>query len=97
MDQLTGAIPELNQVPDKDSKEEGAQPNQPKKKKTLDRETIDCMKEAMRELIDPIEDKINMLLATKEKQEKQELEIEKIKSTQSELYRKCAKIERDQK
>ena len=67
-----------------------------KKKKALNRETIDCMKEAVRELIDPIEEKINMLLKTNEKEEMQEIEIGKIKTMQSELYRKCIKIERDQ-
>ena len=55
------------------------------------------MKRAMKELLDekitPLEDKINILLETKKKQEKQEIEILKLKSDQSELYRKCLKIE----
>ena len=75
--------------------EEQNQAPKKKVKKELDRDTIDCMKKAVRELIDPFEEKINMLLVTKVKQEQQEIEIEKIKSTQSDLYQKCMKIEHD--
>ena len=82
---------------DAETKEEHVTEPKKKARKELDCETNDCMKEAMRELTDPIEAKINILLVTKEKQEQQEREIEKIKSNQSKLYRKCIKIERDNK
>ena len=55
--------------------------------------TILCMKRAMQELITPLEEKINLLLDTKEKQEVQEEEISKLKVRQSELYRRCLKAE----
>ena len=59
----------------------------------LPRKTILCMKRAMQELITPLEEKINLLLDTKEKQEVQEEEIGKLKIRQSELYRRCLKSE----
>ena len=59
----------------------------------LPRKTIDCMKVTMQELINPLEEKINQLIGTKEKQEEQEEEIIKLKLQQSELYRKCMKTE----
>ena len=55
------------------------------------------MKEAIRELIDPIEAKLNQLLDMKEKQERQEIEIEQLHTTQSELYKRCMRIEHDNK
>ena len=45
------------------------------------------------ELINPLEEKINQLIGTKEKQEQQEEEIIKLKLQQSKLYRKCMKTE----
>ena len=51
------------------------------------------MKRAMQELITPLEEKINLLLDTKEKQEVQEEEIGKLKVRQSKLYRRCLKAE----
>ena len=62
-----------------------------KKNNLLPRETIECMKEAMQELIDPIEEKINKLLEIQHKQEKQEVELNELKAKQSELYRRCLK------
>ena len=59
----------------------------------IPRKTILCMKKAMQELITPLEEKINQLLDTKEKQEAQEEEIGKLKIRQSELYRRCLKAE----
>ena len=59
----------------------------------LPRKTIECMKVAMQELINPLEEKINQLIGTKEKQEKQEEVIINLKLQQSELYRKCMKTE----
>ena len=59
----------------------------------LPRKTILCMKRAMQELITPLEEKINQLLDTKEKQEVHEEEISKLKVKQSELYRRCLKAE----
>ena len=59
----------------------------------LPRKTIECMKVAMQELINLLEEKINQLIGTKEKQEKQEEEIINLKIQQSELYRKCMKTE----
>ena len=61
--------------------------------KPLPRKTIECMKVAMQELINPLEEKINQLIGTKEKQEKQEEEIINLKIQQNELYRKCMKTE----
>ena len=65
----------------------------------LPRETIECMKIAMQELIDqkldPIEHKINQLLDTKKLQVEQQTELNKMKTAQSELYRKCLKIENE--
>ena len=78
----------------------------------LPRETIDCMKIAMKELIDPIEDKlnkkleelidpievkINKLLEHRETdRQKQDKVVKEIKTKQSELYRKCLKLEQEQ-
>ena len=78
----------------------------------LPRETMDCMKAAMKELIDPvedklnrrmqeliepIEDKINKLLENRITDKKeQETELNLIKVKQSELYKKCLKIENEQ-
>ena len=59
----------------------------------LPRKTILCMKRAMQELITPLEEKINQLLDTKEKQEVHEEEICKLKVKQSKLYRRCLKAE----
>ena len=59
----------------------------------LPRKTIDCMKITIQELISPLEENINQLIGTKEKQEQQEEEIIKLKLQQSELYRKCMKTE----
>ena len=59
----------------------------------LPRKTIDCMKIAMQELINPLEEKISQLIGTKERQEQQEDEIIKLKINQNELYRKCMKTE----
>ena len=59
----------------------------------LPRKTILCMKRAMQELITPLEEKINQLLDTKEKQEVHEEEIIKLKVKQSKLYRRCLKAE----
>ena len=53
------------------------------------------MEKAMQELIDPIEQKINQLLDTREKQESQAEEIDKLKIRQSELYRRCLKAENE--
>ena len=61
----------------------------------LPRKTILCMKKAMQELIDPLEEKINQLLDTKKLQEDQAVEITHLKDKQSELYRKCLKIENE--
>ena len=65
----------------------------------LPRETIECMKIAMQELIDqkldPIEHKLNQLLDTKKLQVEQQTELNKVKTAQSELYRKCIKIENE--
>ena len=51
------------------------------------------MQELLDEEITPLEEKINLLLDTKRKQEEQEEEILTIKNNQSELHRKCLKIE----
>ena len=51
------------------------------------------MKVAVQELINPIEDKINKLLALQQKQETQEVELNELKAKQSELYRRCLKSE----
>ena len=69
--------------PEKDEEEE------------LPRKTMLCMKRAMQELIDPLEEKINQLLDTKKLQEDQAVEITQLKDKQSELYRKCLKIENE--
>ena len=57
----------------------------------LPRKMILCMKQAMQELITPIEDKLK-LLDTKQIQEQQALEIADLKNNQSELYRRCLKF-----
>ena len=57
--------------------------------------TILCMKRAMQELIDPLEEKINQLLDTKKLQEDQAVEITHLTDKQSELYKKCLKIENE--
>ena len=59
----------------------------------LPRKMILCIKQAMQELITPIEDKLNQLLDTKQIQEQQALEIAHLKNNQSELYRRCLKFE----
>ena len=73
-------------------------PSQPAEEQ-LPRETIECMKIAMQELIDqkldPIEQKLNQLLDTKKLQVEQQTELNKVKTAQSELYRKCLKIENE--
>ena len=51
----------------------------------------------MQELIEPIEDKINKLLENRITDKKeQEIELNLIKIKQSELYKKCLKIENEQ-
>ena len=49
----------------------------------------------MQELIDPLEVKLNQLLDTEKLQEDQAVEIKHLKDKQSELYRKCIKIEHE--
>ena len=79
---------ENNSIPNeliKPSSEEAEEP--------LLRKTIDCMKITMQELINQLEEKINQLIGTKERQDQQEDKVIKMKIKQSELYRKCKKIE----
>ena len=59
----------------------------------LPRKTINCMKKALQELITPIENKVNQLLTIKNNQDVQTEEINNLKVQQSELYRRCLKVE----
>ena len=79
---------DMSRKEEEDTKSPGNEEDEP-----LPRKTIDCMKVAMQELMNLLEEKINQLIGTKEKQEKQEEEIIKLKLQQSELYRKCMKTE----
>ena len=83
----------LKEAEDMSRKEEDPKSPVIKDDEPLPQKTIDCMKVAMQELINPLEEKINQLIGTKEKQEEQEEEIIQLKLQQSELYRKCMKTE----
>ena len=78
----------MSRKEEEDTKLPGIEDDEP-----LPQKTIDCMKVTMQELINPLEEKINQLVGTKEKQEKKEEEIIKLKLQQSELYRTCMKPE----
>ena len=69
--------------------------HQHKEEDELPRRTINCMKRAMQELLDekitPLEDKINLLLETKRKQEQQEEEISTLKNNQKRTVQKMFK------
>ena len=89
-------LPDLN-TPDSSSNmsnmEDKSNNHNEEETEELSQKTILCMKRAMQELITPIEEKLNQLFDTKQLQEVQAIEINKLKKTESELYRRCLKVE----